>query len=419
MSRRIKLENIDEKNLKKIGKDLVLEIKPSRYAPTQTSRYLPLYYKSKNYLYVPFSYDSKISRPSRENLGDMKVEFALDLRPEQEEVKTDAISMLNKKGSTLISCYTGFGKTCLAIYLATTIKLRTMIITHRVVLINQWKSSILKFCPNANVQIITSKTKEIHNDTNFCIMNATNVCKHKLSFYKSIGLLIVDEAHCIMAEKVSQCMRYFLPRYVIGLTATPYRFDGLNGLLDNYFGTEKIIRKLYRHHTVYKVKTNFKPNVELTRNGKPDWNSVLNSQALSEERNGLIIDIIQRFSDRIFLVLCKRVDQAKYLVSELKSAGEDVTSLIGNKQTFEYKSRILIGTCQKTGVGFDHPRLDTLLLAADVEQYFVQYLGRVFRRKDVEPIIFDLVDDYVILEKHYKTRRKTYIEHGGKIKTFS
>ena len=79
----------------------------------------------------------------------------------------------------------------------------------------------------------------------------------------------------------------------------------------------------------------------------------------------------------------------------------------------------MIGTVSKVGVGFDHPRLDTLLLAADVEEYFIQYLGRVFRRQDTVPIIFDIVDKNPIIEKHYKTRKEVFIEHGGKIKNFN
>jgi hypothetical protein len=59
-----------------------------------------------------------------------------------------------------------------------------------------------------------------------------------------------------------------------------------------------------------------------------------------------------------------------------------------------------------------------LILASDVEQYFVQYLGRVFRREDTEPVIIDLVDNYSLLYKHFQTRNSVYIEHGGIVKDF-
>jgi superfamily II DNA or RNA helicase len=249
-------------------------------------------------------------------------------------------------------------------------------------------------------------------------MNATNVPKHRRSFYKDIGFLIVDECHLIMAENLSKCMTYITPRYVLGLSATPYRTDGLNKLLDLYFGTRKIIRKLFRRHTVYKIESGFTPEAKLNRMGKVDWNSVLESQTSCEERNEMIIRLVKKFDDRVILILCKRVAQANYLVQRLQEEKEDVTSLIGKQQEYEKTSRILVGTSSKAGVGFDHARLNSLILASDLEQYFVQYLGRVFRTQEVEPIIFDIVDNYGILQKHFRTRNNVYVEHGGIVKSF-
>jgi superfamily II DNA or RNA helicase len=117
-------------------------------------------------------------------------------------------------------------------------------------------------------------------------------------------------------------------------------------------------------------------------------------------------------------VLTKRIVQGEYLIRRLEEEGEDVTSLLGKNQEFEQTSRILVGTSSKVGVGFNHPRLDALLLAADLEQYFIQYLGRVFRTKDVEPIIIDLVDNYSLLDKHFRTRQKVYQECGGTVRNF-
>jgi len=229
---------------------------------------------------------------------------------------------------------------------------------------------------------------------------------------------VVHNCHLIMADKLSQCMRYLTPRYMLGLSATPYRTDGLDILIDMYFGKHKIVRKLFRKHTVYRYNTGFKPEVKINKMGKVDWSSVLESQCGNTERNETIVKLVKFFPERTFLILCKRVEQAKYIEQRLTEEKEDVTSLIGSKQEFEQASRILVGTVQKTGVGFDHPRLNTLILASDVEQYFVQYLGRVFRREDTEPVIIDLVDNYSLLYKHFQTRNSVYIEHGGIVKDF-
>jgi superfamily II DNA or RNA helicase len=237
-------------------------------------------------------------------------------------------------------------------------------------------------------------------------------------FFKDVGTVIVDEAHLIMSQVLSQSLQYLFPKYVIGLSATPYRPDGMNALMDFYFTEHKIVRNLYRKHTVYKVDTGLTPEVEYDRNGKVVWGKILESQCLNEPRNNLIVDIIQKYPDRIFLVLSKRVDQAQYIYDKLLEKGESVTILIGSETNFDRDARILVGTTGKVGVGFDHPKLDTLLLASDLEEYFIQYLGRVFRREDVEPIVFDLVDNNSILKKHFGTRKGIYNEVGGTIKKY-
>ena len=152
------------------------------------------------------------------------------------------------------------------------------------------------------------------------------------------------------------------------------------------------------------------------RNGKVEWNSIIESQTTSPERNEIIINIIKTFHDRTFLILSKRVSQVEYLMQRLLEEGMDATSLVGVKKHFNYDSRVLVATVQKAGVGFDHPKLDTLIIASDVEEYFIQYLGRVFRTQHTVPMIFDIVDNNRILQSHYYTRRKIYIQHGGIVK---
>jgi len=49
--------------------------------------------------------------------------------------------------------------------------------------------------------------------------------------------------------------------------------------------------------------------------------------------------------------------------------------LSGNKNEFDKSCDVLIGTTQKIGVDFN--RINVLVLAADIQNYFLQILGRV------------------------------------------
>ena len=415
MSRKIDLTKIEQQKLKDMNTDLILEIPPSKYVKNQQPKYIQLFDREKNTAYIPFAYAGEHKRPTREEFRSVSCSFNGQLRDSQKEVCQQAIKILNTHGSIILSLYTGFGKTCSSIFLATKIKLPTLVVCHRIVLLNQWVEAIKKFT-NSTYQVVESGDEM--KDVDFYIMNAMNIPKNDRSIYKGIGLVIVDECHLILAESISKCMSYLVPRYVIGLSATAFRPDALDKLFDMYFGSQKIEKKLHREHLVYKVSTGLVPEEKTNSAGRIDWGSILEFQAETEARNQIIIDIVKKHKNRTILILTKRISQANYLLDKLVEAKENVTSLIGNEQSFDRGARILIGTTGKCSVGFDHDKLNTLILATDLEQYFIQALGRIFRCEEgigLQPVVFDLVDNHSLLTKHFKTREKVYREHGGKI----
>lgn len=418
MSIKTNIDKLNNEQSDKIHKELIIELENNKYNQFCPKKVIYPYLIVNDDVHLPFSYASNklsLKRRNRDNFSSMNVKFEGILRDVQKEVKKESLSILSKTGSVIISLSTGMGKTITSINLACDIKMRTLVIVNKIVLINQWEESIKRFCPDAKVVKLISGKKKIDEDFDFGIINAMNVEKKPKGYFDDIGLCIVDELHNIMAESLSKSLNYISPRYLIGLSATPYRTDGLQPLIDFYFGELKIIRLLKREHVVYKVKTGFKPKIELSENGKINWSALINTQSQDKERNELIIKIVKKFSKRNILIMSKRIEQSQYIYERLLEEGESVTNLIGKKQEFDREARVLVATVTKTGTGFDHPKLDCLILASDLESYFVQILGRVLRKPDVNPIVFDLVDENPILEKHFKTRKETYKEIGGKI----
>lgn len=434
----------DDKVLEKIQKDLTkkIEMGNKQYGTNQSKT---IYAFSVNDdgenrpCNIPFNYGLQLAlkkniaveRPNRKLLGDIQYEFQGSLRDEQKNCRDQALTLLQSHKSVILSCYTGFGKTVTAINMASKIKLKTFISVPKKPLLLQWESEIKKFLPDASVMIMEpNKIKSLVglDPPDFCIINACNI--HKIfnidpNFLKSYGLVIVDEAHLQMTEKLSENLLFLTPRYLLGITATPYREDGYNLLFDLFFGSEKVKYTLNKKHIVYKVKTGFIPNENKYKSYGPnykariDWNSILDEQAKDEKRNQLIINIVSQFKDRVFLILVKRIEHGQYLMQQLEQLGEKVTSLLGKQQEFDREARILIGTNSKIGTGFDHPKLDTLLCGCDMVAYYIQFMGRIMRRKDVQPIIFDLVDSHPILKKHFDKRSKVYNKHGGEIVKFN
>ena len=176
---------------------------------------------------------------------------------------------------------------------------------------------------------------------------------------------------------------------------------------------------MHKKHTVYVVKTGVHPLVELDRRGKINWSLLIDSLSMDQARNKIIIDIILKHKDRNFLVLVKRIAQGEILENKLKEAGENVGSLLGSNQIFDRNVRILIGSTGKLGCGFSFEKINSLILACDLKNYFLQILGRAFRDPAIEPYIFDLLDENGILKSHFFKRKDQYIHCGGVLKNYT
>ena len=405
--------------LAKLDRDLHLTITPpSRPGMPKRTVQLQPYRVQAPFIYVPFAYGVQNGYiPMAHRPLTTPIQFQGVLRDEQKVARAEILEALNTHRSVIVATHVGFGKSILATYFAYKTQLKTLIVVNRLVLLQQWTEVLQRFLVEPRIHVLRPNTVADW-EADFFIVNAINL--PKCGYMPEIGLLVVDEVHLIVSKVLSTCFQYVTPTYLMGLSATPYRNDGMDVLLDLYFGPARIVRQLNRAHMVYTVETGFTPTIQLQANGKVDWNDVLNQQALHPERNQRIVDTICRERDRHFLVLCKRVEQIRLLDALLQQRGIHAVCLFGDRQPDTTPpaagtQAVLIGTIQKVGTGVDAPYLNALVVASDLEAYFIQYLGRVFRRLDIVPVVYDFVDNHPILKKHYRTRAKTYKQHGGRL----
>ncbi len=316
----------------------------------------------------------------------------------------------------LLGDFTVTHNTAYTNFLVSKLQYKTLVVCHRINIIEQWGYAAQKFCPDATFQVLTSSNKK-NPDADIYIINVSSICKRDINDFKDIGILVVDEADkTVCTDGGSKSLFLIRPKYCIALTATPHRTDRKSEILELHFGPEIIQRKLFRPFNAYFINTGYKIKAQMTKMGRLDWNHVLETQCQNDERNDLITDILRYFKNRKFLVLCKRKDQTDLLMQKLLAYDEDVDKYTGTQKICNYDCRILLTTYSKSGVGFDHPSLDALIIASDVEEGIEQYLGRVFRREDSQPMIFDLVDKLHTLFKHFVTRRLLYESKGADVK---
>lgn len=326
----------------------------------------------------------------------------------------DMLTHLAQQRVCILSLRVGGGKTFVAIRSAAHIGLKTLIITptSKKELQPQWGAEITRFIPAARVQFLQPKTT-IDTTADIFIASSHTVYKigAKLSF---IPFVIVDELHLVLSAQGYKCLLHIQPHYLLGVSATPYRLDGTNEMIELFFGTNQVTCELQADYEVNVIFTPFEYTLEKSKNGRINWKAVLSQQADNDARNNLIADIIVSNQRVKFLVLCKRVSQIKTLTDKCHARGLEVQAVWGDLSPVR-DDRSLIGSIQKLGVGFSDSTFSALIIAADAKNYYIQYLGRVLRRPDARPVIYDIVDNCFILFNHYREREQVYIDSGARI----
>lgn len=333
-----------------------------------------------------------------------------------EKLKTDHVAF--------VAAFTGFGKTSISNYLTCYLKLPTLILSHLDSVSEQWEQEF-KIHSTAKVQRLKgNKPIDPTADVYICgVLKAKTLRREEVAH---IGLIIFDEAHIATITAFSNSMLKFQPKYVIGLSATPTRADGMQKLLTMYFGPKKnfIHRREVKDFTVYKVETPYKPEIkyQMVKGCMvPNWTHVTNTIAYNKERHKFIVDICLKHPEHRILVLSDRTEQSQAIYDLLVSAEESVQLLIGTKKVKKItdesqKSRIIVGASKKVGTGFDDPTLTMLILASDCKNV-AQWEGRI---RTTNNIIYDLVDDYGSFENHWRKHREPwYTERGATIEVIS
>jgi len=122
----------------------------------------------------------------------------------------------------------GSGKTVVGIYMIAARRRNTLVLVHRRPLLEQWRAQLASFLevdPTMIGQIGGGKEKR--TGLIDVAMLQSLIRKNQVDdIVAGYGQVIIDECHHLPAVTFEQVLRQVKARYVIGLTATPYRRDG-------------------------------------------------------------------------------------------------------------------------------------------------------------------------------------------------
>lgn len=220
--------------------------------------------------------------------------------------------------------------------------------------------------------------------------------------FAGYGLVVVDECRHVAAVTFDHCLRSASTRRWLGLTATPYRRQGLEEIIEMHCGpvrhtitvagsasTALLRRDLIAHETRSEVAEAQSAHIQ----------GVFAALAEDVTRTGGIcddvLDAVRR--GRNCVVLTRWVSHVESLCDGLRARGLDPLVLhgrLGHKQRAATIGRLtdrpagdpilLVATASFVGEGFDCPPLDTVFLAFPLawKGSVVQYVGRVMRASE-------------------------------------
>jgi superfamily II DNA or RNA helicase len=346
----------------------------------------------------------------RRSLPPVDYAFNGQLRPFQQQAVQH---MLRKEFGTLNSP-TGSGKTVMALYILAQRKQPALIIVHTADLARQWSERIETFLniPVMEIGRIGGGKKKIGEKITVALVQSLYKCAETVA--PQVGHLIVDECHRTPSRTFTDAVTEFDARYMLGLSATPWRRDNLSKLIfwhlgDVHHQVEKndLIRtgQVLPADIIFR-ETEFKPYYDPVQ----EYSKMLSELTLDDERNRLIAaDIAAEAASHpgICLVLTDRKKHCESLGALLRYGFSlPVDILTGDLNASERQQvmdrlqegrvKVLIATGQLIGEGFDCRELTTLFMATPVRfsGRIIQYLGRILRpapgKKRAR--VFDYVD---------------------------
>ena len=363
----------------------------------------------------------------------MDVAFAGTLRPDQEFA---VASMLHHDAGVLCAP-TAFGKTVTAAAMIARRGVNTLVLVHRTELLKQWQERLQSFLGVGKgvVGTIGGGKAKPTGKIDIAVMQSLSRQGEVNPLVENYGHVIVDECHHVGAASFDAILKQAKAKYVLGLTATPIRRDGQQPIIFMHCGPTRhtAAKPTGAPHDLAVTPCMLHSRIDLPQ--EAGIQDVFRHLAIDQARTDAIAaEVINAYGQgRKVLVLTERTEHLDAIQTAL---GDKVPSLfvlhgrIAKKQRAALiaelgalppdAQRVLLATGKLVGEGFDHPPLDTLVLAMPVswKGTLQQYAGRLHRehatKTDVR--IIDFVDTgHPALLRMWDKRQRGYRAMGYRL----
>jgi superfamily II DNA or RNA helicase len=368
----------------------------------------------------------------------LEVTFAGTLRLDQES----AVAAMLQHDTGVLCAPTAFGKTVTAAAMIARRGVNTLVLVHRTELLKQWQERLQSFLSAGKLSIAKGTIGTIGGGKakptgkiDIAVMQSLSRAGEVNSLIENYGHVIVDECHHIGATSFDAILKKAKAKYVLGLTATPIRRDGQQPIIFMQCGpTRHTAAKptgapqdlAVNAYTLY-------ARIDLSK--EAGIQDIFRHLAIDQTRtDSIAAEVIKAYGEsRKVLVLTERTEHLDAIQAALggkvpslfvlhgRIAKKQRTTLIAELNALPPDApRVLLATGKLVGEGFDHPPLDTLILAMPVswKGTLQQYAGRLHRehatKTDVR--IIDFVDTgHPALLRMWEKRQSGYKAMGYRI----
>ena len=370
------------------------------------------------------------TRDEREQGAPLAVSFTGELRADQEA----AVDAMLRHEIGVLCAPTAFGKTVTAAAIIARRRVNTLILVHRTELLTQWQERLQTFLDHGK-NLIGAIGGGKHKPTgriDIAVMQSLSRKGEISDLVERYGQIVVDECHHLSAFSFEAILKRVRARYVLGLTATPIRRDGQQPIIFMQCGPIRHrSAKPESAPTVLQVVPRVRP-APLDLPSEASIQDVFRHLSSDAQRTEAIAaDIRQSHREgRKVLVLTERADHLNAIRTALDRTVDALFVLHGrlskarrSKAIEELQAlppetpRVLLATGKLIGEGFDHPPLDTLVLAMPIswKGTLQQYAGRLHRDHvgKTEVRIYDYVDSgHPVLTRMWQKRHRGYQAMG-------
>jgi superfamily II DNA or RNA helicase len=365
----------------------------------------------------------------RQNGSPLALVFTGQLRDDQEA----AVEAMLRHDIGVLQAPTAFGKTVVAAAILARRRVNTLVLVHRAELLRQWQERLHAFldvAPEAIGCIGGGKAKPT-GQLDIAVMQSL-VRKGEVNpLVQTYGQVIVDECHHIAAASFEAILRQVKARYVLGLSATLVRRDGLQPILfmqcgpirhtaERPPGAPETLELVSRTHQLQELPADLQIQ-ELMRRLAEDQHRTerIVAEALACWGEGRRLLLLSERTDHITAIAAALTEQVPnlFLLHGRLSARQRSATLTALQALPPDAPRIVLATGRLVGEGFDHPPLDTLLLAMPVswKGTLQQYAGRLHRHQSGKTSvrIIDWLDlGHPITQRMWERRLQGYRAMG-------